>query len=92
MVEVTSLKHPDDVRKDFFGKWIHSESHPFTFKAHFKEYDYVHVEKCAPGASGNVFYLRRLHSYYPSNPDFRRMIAFVSGMVCLCFLFVYSCA
>lgn len=81
VVDVTSLKHPDDVRKDFFGKWIHSGSHPFTFKAHFKEDDYVQVEKCAPRASGNVFYLRRLHSYHPSNPDFRRMIAFVSGMV-----------
>ena len=31
--DITSLKHPDDVRKDFFGKWIHSGSHPFTFKA-----------------------------------------------------------
>ena len=48
VVDVTSLKHPDDVRKDFFGNWIHSGSHPFTFKAHFKEDDYVQVEKCAP--------------------------------------------
>ena len=31
VVDITSLKHPDDVRKDFFGKWIHSGSHPFTF-------------------------------------------------------------
>ena len=33
VVDITSLKHPDDVRKDFFGKWIHSGSHPITFKA-----------------------------------------------------------
>ena len=26
-----SLKHPNDVCEDFFGKYIHSGSHPFTF-------------------------------------------------------------
>ncbi len=79
VVDVTQLKHPDDVRKDYFGKWIHSGSHPFTFKASFTEEGEVSVEKCAPGATGSVFYLRRLHSYHPSNTDFRRMLAFVSG-------------
>ena len=79
VVDITSLKHPDDVRKDFFGKWIHSGSHPFTFKATIEADGDVFVEKCAPGASGNVFYLRRLHGYHPSNGDFRRMLAFVSG-------------
>ena len=84
VVDITSLKHPDDVRKDFFGKWIHSGSHPFTFKATIEKDGDVYVEKCAPGASGNVFYLRRLHCYHPSNTDFRRMLAFVSGMfVCI---------
>ena len=81
VVDITSLKHPDDVRKDFFGKWIHSGSHPFTFKASFEDGE-VCVERCARGATGNVFYLRRLHSYHPSNTDFRRMLAFVSGRLC----------
>ena len=61
VVDLTSLKHPDDVRKDFFGKWIHSGSHPIVFRATFDEDGEVAVEKCAPGATGNVFYLRRLH-------------------------------
>ena len=78
VVDVTKLKHPDDVRKDFFGKWSHSGSHPVPFKARITD-DYVSVERCAPGASGNVYYLRRLHSNHPSNPEFRRIIAFVSG-------------
>ena len=79
VVDITSLKHPDDVRKDFFGKWIHSGSHPITFKATIETDGEVLVEKCAPGASGNVFYLRKLHSYHPSNTEFRKMLAFVSG-------------
>jgi len=38
------------------------------------------VEKCATGVSGkDVVYLRRLHSIHPSNSQFKRMIAFVSG-------------
>ena len=85
VVDVTKLKHPDDVRKDFFGKWAHTGSHPFTFKAYFDD-DTVSVEKCAPGAHGEVYYLRRLHSYHPSNTDFRRMLAFVAGKVIYCYV------
>lgn len=83
IVDVTKLKHADDVRKDFFGKWVHTGSHPFTFKASMNG-DEIAVEKCAPGATGNVFYLRRLHGYHPSNPEFRRMLAFVSGGLGFC--------
>ena len=81
VVDITHLKHPDNVRKDFFGKWIHSGSHPFTFKASTTEDGEVMVEKCSAEAAGRVFYLRRLHSYHPSNADFRWMLAFVSGEI-----------
>ena len=33
VINVTKLKHKDDVRKDFFGKWNHSGTHPLPFKA-----------------------------------------------------------
>ena len=79
VVDITKLKHPDDVRKDYFGKWIHSGSHPVPFKAVINEDGGVEVEKCAPGATGEVFYLRRLNCYHPSNSNFRRLLAFVSG-------------
>ena len=79
IVDITKLKHPDDVKKDFFGKWIHSGSHTFNFKASFDEDGSVFIEKCSRGAHGNVFYLRKLHSYHPSNSNFRRLLAFVSG-------------
>lgn len=79
IVDITTLKHPDDVRKDFFGKWIYSGSHTFTFKASIGEDGDVFVEKCSPGVHGNAFYLRKLHCYHPSNTDFRRMLIFVSG-------------
>ena len=83
IVDITKLKHPDDVRKDFFGKWVHSGSHPILFKARITEDEEVEVERCAPGATGQVFYLRRHHCYHPSNTDFRRLMAFVSGRVLL---------
>ena len=70
IVDITQLKHPDDVKKDFFGKWQHSGSHPIPFMTRFDSTSDVHVEKCAPGARGsNVFYLRRLHSVHPSNSE-----------------------
>ncbi len=48
---------------------------------------YVRVEKCAPGATGDdAVDLPRLHSVHPSNCDFMRLIAFISGeysMLCI---------
>lgn len=79
VVDITKLKHPNNVRKDFFGKWVHSGSHPILFKARVNRFEEVKVEKCAPGATGGVFYLRRLHCYHPSNFEFRRLLAFISG-------------
>ena len=55
-----------------------------------EEDGYMHIEKCAPDAtSANVVYLRHLHSVHPSNKNFKRMIAFVSGeLMKTCFLWV----
>ena len=84
VVDITSLKHPDDVCEDCFGKWINSVSRPFVFRATFEENGEVYIERCTPGASRNVFYLRRLHCYHPSNANFRRSLSY------LCVLYVFQ--
>ena len=82
IVDISKLAHPDDVKNDNFGVWIHSGSHSQSFKVNIDaEDDYIRVEKCATGATGrNVVYLQRLHSVHPSNKAFKRMIAFISSM------------
>ena len=82
IVNISKLAHPDDVKNDNFGVWVHSGSHPQVFKVHVDaDDDYIGVEKCAAGATGrDVVYLQRLHSVHPSNKAFKRMIAFISGM------------
>ena len=73
VVDLTCLKDPDDVKKDTYGRWNYSGSHPDSF-------DDVSIEKCALGATcPNVYYLRRIRSSHPSNPNFRQLIAFVHG-------------
>ena len=80
VVDITKLAHPDDIKKDMYGKWKYSGSHPETFRCGYDEPSNVFIEKCAPGATGdNVYYVRRLHSYHPSNPKFRRLLTFISG-------------
>lgn len=80
VVDISKLRHPDDVKKDNFGIWSHSGSHPQFFKIFNESDGTISVEKCAPGASGaNVVQLRRLHSVHPLNNQFKRMIAFVTG-------------
>ena len=79
IVDVSKLKHPDDIKNDCFGSWKHSGSHPQTYKA--QEDGYVRTEKCADGARGDtVVHLRPLHSVHPTNNSFKRLIAFLSGI------------
>ena len=80
VVDLTSLKHPDDVKKYMFGRWDYNGSHPEVFRCSFDQFDDIDIEKCAPGATGpNVYYLWCIRSSHPSNSDFRRLIAFVHG-------------
>ena len=80
VVDVSTLAHPDDIKKDMYGKWIHSGSHADVFRCTYRDDDSVYIEKAAQGASGdNVFYLRRLHSVHPSNSEFRRLLALLFG-------------
>lgn len=79
VVDVSKLAHPDDIKKDMYGKWLHSGSHTDVFLCSYQN-DEVNIEKAAQGASGtNVYYLRRLHSVHPSNTDFRRVLALLFG-------------
>lgn len=80
VIDISKLEHPDDVKSDNFGTWKHSGSHPQVYRVQMESDGYLHVEKGAPGATGNdVVYLRRLHSVHPSNRNFKRLIAFISG-------------
>ena len=80
VVDLTCLKHADEVKKDMYGRWEYSGSHPEVFRCTFDKFDNVSIEKCAPGATGtNVYYLHHVRSSHPSNSDFRRLIAFVHG-------------
>ena len=80
VVDVRNLRDQDDIKKDEFGIWKYSGSHPQFFKVHQADGGYMTVEKCCPGASGqNVVLLRRLHCTHPSNAHFKRLICFITG-------------
>ena len=82
MVDNTKLRHEKDVLKDGFGKWNYSGSHPVPFHVTHHEDGHIAIEKCAPGTTGaDIVQLRRLHATHPSNSLFKRMIAFVAGML-----------
>ena len=82
VVDARNLKCLDDIKKDEFGMWDYSGSHPQAYKVYHKDCGYMSIEKCGNGATGhNVLYLRRLHCTHPSNPEFKRLICFVTGEV-----------
>lgn len=81
VIDISKLSNADDVKKDNFGKWKHLGSHQSLYHVKFGEDGEIDLEKCAPGASGDdIYYLRRLYSSHPSNPAFRRILAFLSGL------------
>ena len=80
VMDVHSLQHPDDIKKDEFGIWNYSGLYPQAYRVYHEEDGSLTVEKCGNGATGcSVVYLRRLHCTHPSNPEFKRLICFVSG-------------
>ena len=86
MVDLTKLPHPDDIKKDFYGKWLHKGSHNDVFRCSYDENSDVSIEKAAPGVTGqNVYQLHRLHCVHPSHSGFRRILAFTCGML----VFIY---
>lgn len=83
VVDVRNLRNQDDIKKDEFGIWNYSGSHPQPFKVYNEDDGRMTVEKCCEGATGaNVVFLRRLHCVDPSNAKFKRFICFLTGTLC----------
>ena len=69
-----------DVKKDEFGKWNYSGSHVFHYRSERTPEGDLEFERVLSGVQGsNVFQLRRIHCKHPSNPNFQRLLAFVTG-------------
>ena len=62
VIDLTKLAHPDDIKRDAYGRWIQNGSHTDVFKYFYGQDGEVSIDKAAPDASGsNVYYLRRIH-------------------------------
>lgn len=81
VVDMDKLKHPDDVKKDEFGKWKFSGSHVKLYKL-WKLGESMEFEMTITDAAHDtdVFQLRRIRCSHPSSPSFQRLLAFVTGM------------
>ena len=80
VVDLDSLKHPDDVRKDEFGKWNYSGSHLVTYSAWELPSGRLQFKKASCQDTEHTFSLRRIHCKHPSNPDFQRLLVFATGV------------
>ena len=80
VVDLNFLKHPDDVKKDEFGKWHYSGSHVVSYTVWKSHSSKLQFEKVSGQGAENAFELRRIHCKHPSNPQFQRLLAFVTGV------------
>ena len=84
VIDLDKLAHPDDAKKDNFGKWSHSRSHTFAFRSWFSDEGVIEIERVDKDCTASdVQYLRRIHSYHPSDSACKRMLAFVTGTFCI---------
>ena len=61
--------------------WTYSGSHSLSFHTRVFQDGYVKIEKCTSGATGSdIYHLRRLHSFHPSNVRCKHLIVLVSGI------------
>lgn len=85
IVDLDCLEHPDDVRRDEFGRWNYSGSHVFYYRTEKTDDDLLEFERVLPGTQGdNIFQLRQIHCKHPSNPNFQRLLAFITGKLHTC--------
>lgn len=79
-MNIDALQDPADVKKDNFGIWKHSGSHDITFECRLSG-NVVQIGRgaCSSDDGWERFSLRRLHSVHPSNNNFTRMVAFITG-------------
>ncbi len=81
VVNMNSLKHPDDVKKDEFGKWCYSGSHSQVYQAWASDDDDVEYKKVNKADCGeNTFILRRINCKHPTSSQLQRLLAFVTGL------------
>ena len=80
VVDLDCLEHPDDIKKDDFGKWNYSGSHVLHYQVEKTPGGELVLERVLPGTQGSsIFQLRRIHCKHPSNPSFQRLLAFITG-------------
>ena len=81
VVDLDSLQHPDDVKKDNFGVWTHSGSHDQKFESRINAAGILEVGRSLSSSEGGweQFSLRHLHSKHPTNSKFQRIISFITG-------------
>ena len=66
VVNMWNLQHPNDIKKDQFGIWNYSGSHPQAYRVYNKEGGYMSVEKCGSGATGpSIVYFAKATLYSP---------------------------
>ena len=83
VIDLDSLRHPDDVKKDEFGRWQYSGSHTQSYLAWKSTGDKFTFQKVTDASkvkeNSCIFHLRRIHCKHPSNSQLQRLLAFVTG-------------
>ena len=81
LIDLDSLQHPDDAKRDNFGKWKQSGSHTIPFQAWYSEEGKLCVKHLHDKVGGetDIQYIRRLHYYHPADNECKRMLAFITG-------------
>ena len=80
LVDTTKLRHPDDLKADDMGSWVHKgiPSHYYSIKRSPSGVVYG-VKRCSK-TTRDAFKLTRIYYHHRGTSEFRKTIFYVHGM------------
>lgn len=91
LVDISKLKHPNDLKADDMGSWIHKGKPVRYFDIDQSlEGEYAMAAKCNKNDGDSVYKLTRIYYHNKSTPEFRKTIFYVHGMYIHIFNFKFT--
>ena len=84
IVDLSTLKNPNDVRADDLGSWKCTGSRTTTFHVDIRDGACRIVSDESTSPTAQVVHVRRQYHVHGTDSDLHRLIAFVESKYCVC--------
>ena len=88
LVNITKLKHPNDLKADDMGSWIHKGKPICYFDLdRSPDGEVLQATRCTREESSSIYKLTRIYYHHKGTPQFRKTLFYVHGEIIQYFVF-----